>query len=489
MALYLTFDIGTTALKTALISGGGAVVSAHEVEYSPHHPHADWVEMSADEYWKAAVEGTRRAFAQTSCSPDELSAVGFSSQGQTFVALDDDGEPLRDAIVWVDNRAADLADQWHEEWLSREEFRAITGYPWVAAGLTIFKIAWLAENEPQTHAAPHFLCLPDYLVYRLTGERATDYNIAQMSGMYDIRTGEWSEKLLEHAGISADRLPPVHPPGTVAGAVTAAAADELGIPAGVPVCLGANDQLCGAIGAGNVAPGIVTETTGTALAVIACTQELLDDERMYVGIHAVPDLYYAMPYANTAAVVLTWFRDVCDPEASYDEFLDGVEDIPIGADGLTVLPHFAGLNCPRFDISARGAIDGLTLGHTQKHIARGIMESCACVLTELLEPVRNHGVKVGRVRSLGRSARSDLWLQMKADMLGVPVERPACSDAASLGAAMLAATGTGQFDTLKQASEAWYQPESVFEPQEENSAAYREVYQRYKDTCERMYGD
>jgi len=487
MSAYLTFDIGTTALKTALIDEAGRMLAVHTAEYTPQTPQSDWAEMDPDAYWAAAVASTRAVFAEASTDPSGIAAIGFSSQGQTFVPLSDTGEALHDAIVWMDNRAQELADAWEARWLTREEYRRISGYPWIPAGLTLFKIAWLAQYAPAAHRAAKFLCLPDYLIYRLTGETATDYNIAQMSGLYDIQARTWAPQLLAAAGISAEQLPDVHPPGTVVGRMRTQTADELGVPAGTPVCVGANDQLAGAIGAGNVRPGLVTETTGTALTVIATTASLLDDERMYVGIHAVPGLAYAMPFGNTSAIVLKWFRDLCEPDTDYTEFLAEVVNVPAGCDGLSVLPHFSGTASPTFNPHARGAIVGLTLGHGRAHIARAIMESCVCLLQDLLEPIRAHNIEVSSVRTLGGAARSDLWLQMKADLLGIPVERPACSEAASLGAAILAATGIGQFESIAEAADSWYRTDRVFEPQTGMYEVYREVYARYLDIYQRLY--
>jgi xylulokinase len=179
---------------------------------------------------------------------------------------------------------------------------------------------------------------------------------------------------------------------------------------------------------------------------------------------------------------------MCAPGEDYDTFLAGVESIPPGCGGLTMLPHFAGTAMPTFNPSARGVFAGLALGHTRAHMARAIMEACACSLQECLEPILAHGLQIAGVRSLGGAARSDLWLQMKADMLGVPVERPACSDAASLGAAALAAAGTGHFKTIEEASDAWYRPEKVFEPDATKFDTYREVYARYLDLYRRLYG-
>jgi len=487
MAVYLTFDIGTTALKTALFDESGRLLALHTAEYTAESPHPDWVQMSAARYWNAAVAGTCAVFAQADVDSSQLAAIGFSSQAQSFVPLDSAGAELYDVIVWVDRRAQALVDAWQGHWLSKHQFWQITGYPWLPAELTVFKLAWLAENAPQAHNAARFLCLPDYLIYRLTGEFATDYNIAQMSGLYDLRSREWSEPMLAAAGIDVEQLPQVHPPGTPVGQVHSRAAMELGIPVGTLVCTGCNDQLAGAIGAGNVRPGLVTETTGTALGLIITTESLLEDDRIPVAVHAVPGLFYAMPFGTTSAVVLKWFRDLFTPGVEYDDFLRGVGEIAAGCEGLTVLPHFSGTALPTFNPQARGAINGLTLAHSRLHIARAIMESCACLLQELIETVTAQ-VSIRSIRSLGGAARSDVWLQIKADLLGMPLERPACSDAASLGAAALAAAGTGQFSSITAAGEEWYQTDRVFEPDESMYEIYRQIYARYIDLYERLYG-
>ncbi|MGD9497277.1 MAG: FGGY-family carbohydrate kinase [Armatimonadota bacterium] len=487
---YLSFDIGTTALKTALVGADGRVLALAEVEYSPSTPAPGWMEMDPEAYCNAAVRGAREVLAQAAqageVSADRgglVRAIGFSSQGETFIPLDARGEPLGPAIVWLDSRAHELTRRWEREWLSAERYRAICGYPWVLEGLTLFKIAWLRERAPELHRAAKFVFLPDWLIYRLTGEIATDFNIAQMSGMLDLRAGAWSEELLTAAGISTRQLPPVGAPGDAVGQVTAQAAQALGIPPGATVCLGCNDQLAGAIGAGNVRPGVVSETTGTALAVVASTPELLDDARFYVGRHAVPGLAYAMPYVNVSAAVLTWLRDLC-ADADYDALTAAAAQVPPGSDGLTVLPHFAGTaDWPQ----ARGAMVGLTLGHGRGHIARAIMESCVCLLRELLEPIADRGIAITSIRSLGRSARSDLWLQMKANALRVPVERPACPEAASLGAAMLAATGTGRFAGIAEAADAWYRPAAAFAPDPAMVAAWEQIYGRYRELSVRLY--
>jgi len=294
--------------------------------------------------------------------------------------------------------------------------------------------------------------------------------------------------MLDRAGVTREQLPRVLRPGSVIGELRPAAAAELGLQGGIPVCTGCNDQLAGAVGAGNVAPGVVTETTGTALAVVSTTPAILDDDRVCVGRHPVPELFYALSYANTSAIVLRWFRDLVAPGESYEALTVEAGLVAPGSDGLTVLPHFCGTAPPALDPTARGAIAGLSLGHGRAHITRAIMEACACELRECLEPLLDRGMEIQSVRSLGGAARSDLWLQMKADLLGVPVERPECTDAASVGAAALAATGVGHFATVTEAAQAWYRPGREVSPDHERSATYEDIYGRYVDLARRVYG-
>lgn len=487
MPLFLTFDIGTTSLKTALVGDDGRILAVHTQEYSFSCPQPDWAEMDPEAYWNAAVTGSRAVFSRSGAASSDLAAIGFSSQGQTFIPVDRAGNALHNAIVWTDKRANEITRDWGREWLSIDEFRRSSGYPWLAVELTVFKVGWLARYAPQAHRAWKFLCLPDYLIFRMTGRAATDRVMGQYNGFYDLRESGWNPRLLAAAGIEADQLPDLLEPGQPAGTLLPEVADQLGVPAGVPVCVGANDQIAGAVGAGNVRPGVVSETTGTALAVVASTPVLMDDARLVVGRHAASGVFYAMPFANTSAVVLKWFRDLCCAGEDYNAFLAGVEQVEPGSNGLTMLPHFAGTASPTFNPNARGAFSGLTLGHTRAHISRAILEACCCELRECVDLVREGGISFDSVRSLGGAARSDLWLQMKADMLGIPVERPQCSDAASLGAAMLAAAGTGAFACLDEASTAWYKPSHRFEPNEKLQRVYDEVYERYCELYARLY--
>lgn len=488
MGCYLTYDIGTTSLKTALVSEDGRLLALHTEEYQLLTPQPGWAEMPAEAYWSAAVSGTRAVLASSGTRPSEIRGIGFASQGETFVPLDVGGSAQANAIVWLDQRGQGIADEWAGEWLTEEAFRLTTGYPRIMCELTPFKIAWWRRERVESASTRRYVFLPDYLISRMTGAYATDYSIALMSGMFDLRAQAWYAPTLAAAGIEESQLPSVHAPGTPVGGLSLSAAEQLGLLPGTPVMVGANDQLAGAVGAGNVSPGVVSETTGTALAVIATTERLLDSRNACVGRHPVAHLSYAMSYANTAAVVLTWLRDLCGPGHDYGSLLREAELAPLGCDGLALSPHLSGVSAPWYDPSARGAVTGLSLGHTRGHLARAIVESCACLLRECLAPVRDAGIEPTSIRSLGGASRSDFWLQVKADMLGVPVERPACQAAASVGAAALVAAGLGGAGTLAEIATAWYRAERTFDPDPMRAEAYQGVYARYRELCRKLYG-
>ncbi len=487
MSLYLAFDIGTTGLKTALVDQDGHVLDVCVTEYAFSVPGPGLAEMDPDAYWQAAIKGTRSVFAGSGADRSDLAAIGFSSQGQTFVPLDVSGKPLHNAIVWIDRRSEAVVETWLRDWLTHTEYRRITGYPCLLAELTLPKLAWFEQNRLEARRVWKYLCLPDYLIYRMTGQTITDHVIAQFTGCWNIETQEWDRKLLAAAGVTMDKLPEVVPSGTAVGTLRQGAADEFGIPAGVKVCVGANDQIAGAIGSGNVSADVVSETTGSCLAVIASTEKVSDDETAFAGRHAVPGLGFSIAMGVSSGLVLKWFRDLCAPGESYDEFLAGVAAVPMGCDGLTMLPHLCGTGTPTYNSNAKGAFIGLTPGHTRAHMARAIMEAVCCQLRECIEAIAHTGGSVESIRSLGGAAKSDLWVQMKADMLGLPVERPVCADAASLGAAAMAAAGTGHFASIEEASLAWYRAERRFEPSPEMSEACREVYDRYVELTTKLF--
>ena len=354
---------------------------------------------------------------------------------------------------------------------------------------------WLRENGG-LRGAERLLLLEDYLLGWLTGRAVTEPAVQTSTGWYDIRHDRYWPEALEAAGISVRLLPACMPCGEKAGPLQKEAADLLGLPEGIPVAAGAMDQTAAALAAGAAEPGAVTETTGTALVMAACTEHpaFPRERRVTVYRHALPGRYLYLPIGNTAGMVLRWFRDVCCPDLpaggeGYAALDREAAAVPLGCEGVTFLPFLAGApdqdECP----GARGAFYGARLSTTRAHLARSVMESAAFMIRDFLSDLERLGCPAREVRSLGGGARSAVWLQMKADICGRAFRVPACTEAAAQGAALLAGWGSGmiargEVPTPREA--AAYAPTPALAARAE--AAYRR-YRRLYAALKPLFSD
>ena len=482
----LGIDLGTTAVKAGVFdAGSGKLLGVARAEYSPTSPHAGWMELAAEEYWRATVEAVRAAHEQA--GGPEVLGIGLSSQGQTFLPLDANREPLRPAIVWLDTRAEAEARRLNEA-LDPAELRARRGAAAINAVDSAPKILWLRENEPELWARTrHLVMLPDFIGERLTGELRLDRSNAGSMAMVDRGTGEWWPAALEAVGVPREMLSPLGNAGELIGLLTESAADELGLTAGATVALGCNDQLAGAVGAGNVAPGIASGTTGTAMAIVATT-DLADapPDGILHGAHAVPGLRFLLTYAKTSGVVLTWLRDLLGAPG-FEELLADARVVPIGCDGLICLPHFSGTATPSFRSDVRGGFVGLTLAHGRAEMARAVAEAVCFCARDALELARAAGQPVAELRMLGGAAQSAWWMQMVADVTGTPLAVPACTEAAVLGAAIFGGVGAGVLLSIEEAARSFYRAGERYLPDEGLREAYEAAYAAYRAAMERLY--
>lgn len=481
-------DLGTTAVKVGLFDAeSGEALAVARSEYTPTSPHAGWMELEAEEYWRASVEATRAAHEQAGAP--RVVGIGLSSQGQTFVPLGASEEPLRPAIVWLDTRAEAQAQRLNEI-LDTDELRRRRGTPTINAIDSAPKILWLREHEPEVWAQTrHLVMLPDYLGLLMTGELKLDLSNAGSTALVDRTADDWWPEALEAVGLPREWLSPLGRPGEKLGELTAAAARALGLDAGTPVALGSNDQLNGAVGVGNVEPGIASGTVGTAMALITTVDDIADTlpDGVLWGKHPVPGLFYLLTYAKTSGVLLTWLRDLLGV-GDYDVLLTEAAGVPAGCDGLVCLPHFSGTATPTFRSDVRGGFVGLTLGHTRGHIVRAVAEAvCFCARDALTLTVSATGQDVTELRMLGGAARSEWWMQMMADVVQLPLAIPACSEAAVLGGAIYGGVAAGRLDSIATAAKRFYRPAQRLEPREEMTGAYDEAYTVYRDVMERLY--
>jgi xylulokinase len=489
--MYLCFDIGTTSVKIALYGRDGRLVAKAIRDCVLDCPSINWYEADPEAYWRAVVEGTREALAASGSRAGEIRAVAGCSQGETIVFLDERGAPTRPAISWLDLRAREEAVEL-SALASRDELYTITGQTDFDSTWSACKVLWVKKHQPEAFARTRRLFLvEDYIVWRLSGRACASPNLLSSSLFGNLLTRGYWDRLVDYVGVGR-LLPEIVESGDTVGNIGAAAAAELGLDPSTIVVKGAMDQATSAVGAGNIEPGIVTETTGSVMA-IGITSGKVDlsaPVRLPYQPHLVKGSYLYLPYVQTAGSAYKWWRDkFCREEIAsagglelaYGAMNDLAATAPPGSEGIVFLPFLAGAGQPENDPDARAVFYGLTLKHGKAHCARAIMESIAFLLRKILEDFRRSGVEMRELRSMGGGARSELWLQIKADVTGLPLVRMEEEETATLGAAILAAVACGDYPDLSAAIAAMVRMGKRFEPNPEAAAIYDRSFALYNE--------
>ena len=482
----LAIDAGTTSLKGALFDLSGNMRASSIIEYCLEKPAPDIVELDPEGYWTATKSAIADILIKTQVEPKNIAALGVTSQGETLIVLDKNGRPLRKAIVWLDNRAKNEAELIRKEF-GRDLIYHVTGQQDIAPCWPAAKILWLRNNEPEIfRKISKFMMLEDYLIYRLTGNFTTDHALNPSTLYYDLCNSCWWDKMLDFIGISQEKLPALLNSGEAAGNINA----DIGLSRKTVVTVAPIDQIASAVGAGNIKSGIITETTGCALAICAVADRPVYDPEMRIGLyrHALPGLFVMLPWIPTAGMVLRWFRDEFGNGMDYDALLESAEDIPPGSDGLIMLPHLCGMNSPEVNPEAKGVFYGITPEHGKSHFVRAILEAVAFSLRDNLALLKNNGIDCDAIVSLGGAARSKLWLQIKADVLQKTIRTMKCEETTSLGTAVLAAAGSGIFKDIPEAVIEMVHPADDIIPSLANKEIYDSVFNKYKALNNKLFG-
>ncbi len=483
MPYFIGLDSSTTATKTILIDASGAVINVASSEYTYETPRPLWSEQQPDLWWQATIASIRQVLANSSVDPADVKGVGLTGQMHGLVLLDTEGQVLRPAILWNDQRTGAECDQIRAI-LGKERLVQITGND-ALTGFTAPKILWVKKHEPEIYARINQILLPkDYVRFKLTGAYATDKAGGAGTLLFDLRQRDWSAEVVEALEIDSAWLPATYEGPAVTGRVTAAAAAATGLAAGTPVVGGGGDQAAQAVGVGAVTPGIIALTLGTSGVVFAATDEpfIEPEGRLHAFCHAGPDRWHLMGVMLSAAGSLRWYRDTVAPEVGFDDLLAPVADIPPGSEGLLFLPYLTGERTPHPDPLARGAFVGLTVRHTQAHLTRAVLEGVAFGLRDSFELMKAAGLsQVGQVRLSGGGAKSPLWQQILADVLNVELATVNTTEGAAFGAALLAGVGAGLWPTVDAACEACVAVTGSTPPQPDTAATYGTFYAQYGD--------
>jgi xylulokinase len=481
---YLGLDIGGTGAKAGVVDVRGRLLGFSHRPYSPRLTEEGYIEIPIDKIYSATREAAVSAICESGA---RIVTLSISSQGQTFVSLDEHDEPLHSAILWYDARASEQADRLRR---SLQSANLRTVMPAVNPIATAPKIMWLRDHFPGPMAhAKRYLLLPDYLAYRLTGRAVTDPSTASSTALYVQDTADYCPEALAAAEICKGALAEIQKSGQPIARVLPKSAEQWGLDADTLVVTGTNDQYAGALGAGNCRTGIVSVTTGTCLALVTLTEKLPQPmpPGLFGGRFPIPRYQYGLAFSKTAGVVLEWFNRELSPGKSLRELDEMASHVPIGSRGLMMLPHFDGMISPLPDPGARGAFLNLSLHHTCTDMYRATLEALGYTLNECIELFRRSGFDINDVRAIGGAAKSDFWLQMIADITGLSIERPEIVEAAVLGAVMIAAVGSGAFSSLEESSEAFHKRERIFTSRPANHAVYEELGKNYVRLYRHIY--
>jgi sugar (pentulose or hexulose) kinase len=484
-------DVGTTATKGMLVSRSGEIVRTASRTYELIKPDSVRTEQRAEDWWRTLVEVVRECTSGPDLNKrDQVVALSVSTQGGSMVPVDAHGNPLSNAIVWLDRRGqaqrAHLLSRYDDEFFYRK-----TGFH-LGTGLNLVAIAWVRDNDKELFQRTHkFLSTQDYLNLHLTGTPAIDYTNAAMTQLMDVASGEWDEALLEAAGIGQERLASILQAGALVGSLTTTASEQLGLSTSVQVYNGAHDQYCAAVGSGTFELGDLMLSTGTAWVILGVFDGPVYDAEAGVAPrrHVVTGLWGSLASLPTAGLSMEWFRDgfAQRRETAEGVVIESFADIDRQAatrmkkaGSVLVYPYLRGSTFPTRSSDVRACIMGLGLEHDRYDIALATMECVAFEARRLIERFQQLGCSRS-VRVLGGAARSDLWAGIIAHVTGGRVIRLKQADAACLGAAIIAGSESGVFSSYQHGYSQMSPGDVAMELDPVRVEHYELKYQRYLD--------
>lgn len=486
-------DLGTTGTKTAVFDTDGQLAAEAYEESKLYYPKPGWVEQDPDEIYQSAVRTIRTCLADSGMDPEQVAGIAFDGQMAGIGTVDEDWDTPTVYDSWLDTRCRDYIDVLNERGAKITNLTG--GPPTISHGAKI--LWWMHEQPAVWEQIAKFVVPGAYVAGRMAGLSAEDAFVDKtylhFSCFSDTAACEWSDELLDYFEVDKSKLPQIVNPWDVIGKVTAEAADETGLREGTPIAAGCGDQAAGMLGAAMVRPGLVFDVAGTASVFTVCVDEFVADEEnrtLFTAHLAIPDLYYTLAYINGGGLNLRWFRDeVADQEreeaesegVSAYEWLDRMAaEVPPGSEKLIFQPHLGGRVCPS-DPNTRGLYVGLNWSHKKEHLYRAMLEGVGYEYAYYLDIVRNllPELDVRETRVIGGGAKSSLWNQIKADILGVPYVRLNRSEFGVVGSAILAGYAVGEFDELASTAERFTQTTDRTEPNMEHHEFYRPLADEY----------
>ncbi|MFN8564509.1 MAG: FGGY-family carbohydrate kinase [Anaerolineae bacterium] len=495
MTTILAYDLGTGGCKASLYDVSGTTLASVFHAYDTHYPHPGWHEQRPQDWWEAVVASTRELLAVSAADPQAIRCLALSGQSLAVVPLDEAGNLLRPFVpIWSDTRPGGQVRAFFSR-VNPDDWYLTTGNGFSQETYSVFKIMWYRDHEPEMFARTRRIVgSKDYINFRLTGQIATDHSYASGSGVYNLKARIYDERFIAASELPRDLFPPIHESIASLGHLTADAAVALGLPREVEVFCGGVDNSCMALGAGNLREGAIYLSLGSsAWLAVSSAQPVVDLAiRPYVFAHVIPEMFTSATSIFAAGSALRWLRDTvfvnykeqaarCDRDA-YDLMVEAAMQSPLGANGVFFNPSLAGGSAAYPNPRIRGAFFGLELGHTQNDLIRAVLEGIAFDLGIMYRKLAKLVDLEDLILMVGGGSKSAAWRQMFADVFDKPFARANVGqDAASLGAAAVAAVGSGLWRDFGVV-QSLIEQQDIAEPQPEAVAAYRKLSAIYEQT-------
>ncbi|MCP4629969.1 MAG: pentose kinase [bacterium] len=489
----IAYDLGTGGNKASLYDFEGRCLAENSVSYPTQYPATGWHEQQPEDWWNAVVESTNRLLKEAPIERNEICCCGISGHSLGVVPMDRTGKLLREATpIWSDSRPLSQSNRFFET-VDENEWYLMTGNGFPPPLYSVFKMMWYRDNEPEMFKKIHkVIGTKDFINYKLTGNMVTDYSYASGCGVYDLVNWEYSDAMIAASGLPKDIFPDIVPSTEVIGELTPEAVDALNLPAHIKVVAGGVDNSCMALGARSFKEGRVYNALGSSSWVaVTSGSPLLDvQSRPYVFTHVIPGLFMSATSIFSAGTSFRWLRDqfcqsiVSEAELNnvdpYELMTAEAENSPVGSNSIIFNPSLAGGNLLDASPNIRGAFMGLDLGHTRADVIRSAMEGVALGLRVALDELIRLTSVEDEMTVVGGISRSKLWRQMLADIYQMNIVKTNIDQqAAALGAAALAAVGTGLWSDFEIIDEI-HAVEDIAKPIPRNSAAYSKLLPIYK---------
>ncbi len=479
----ISVDCSTSASKAIVWDRAGHPIAEGRAAFPLLHPHPAWWEQRAEDWWQATSSALR--VAASAVDVTRLAAIGLTHQRETFVPVDERGAPLRNGIAWLDERAwAELEDIDRE--YGADRFHRVSGKP-LCMTPSLPKILWLRKHEPAVfERTDKYLDVHAYLVHKLTGQYKTSWGSADPMGLFDMTNHCWAKDLMDSLGLREGQFAETVPPGTIVASVTREAAEQCGLPAGLPVVAGLGDGQSAGLGSNTTSRGQAYLNLGTAVVSGAFSEDFTANPAFRTLNGGVPNTYLLETVLRGGTFTISWFLEKfggvdpndLKPDLSAEEIFEAAaRRVPPGSRGLMLVPYWSSVMNPYWDAVASGIVVGWRGTHDRPHMYRAILEGIAFEQRLATGGVEEAlGYPLERLVAVGGGSKSPLWCQIIADVCGKPVTRSASPEATCLGAAILAAVSAGLYGSVREAAAGMVRLGESYHPDPARRAFYDRLY-------------